>query len=63
MDRQKLIEAGKIWQVYTDNEHDNILFEGNKTKCREYIRIHYGMRQWRIGKIRLGKLIFEPTQF
>lgn len=58
MNRQQLIERGKIWQVYPDGEPDNILFEGNKTAAKNYIsKYHY--RQYKKGIIRLAQIIWE----
>ena len=57
--RQKLIDAGKIWQVYNDREPDDILFEGCKTKCFGYVKLHYGLRAYKSGAIRVGQVIYE----
>ena len=61
MNRSELIEKGKIWQVYPDNDKDNILFEGNKTNCKNYIKTNGLARQVKTGVIRLGQLIWEET--
>ena len=58
--RQKLIDAGKIWQVYTNSQPDTILCEGFKTKCFDYIRLHFGLRAYKKGTIRLAQVIYEP---
>ena len=57
--RQKHIDAGKVWQIYTDAEPDTILFEGCKTRCFAYVRLHYGMRAYKSGSIRVGQVIYE----
>ena len=58
--RQKLIDAGKIWQVYNDREPDYILFEGCKTKSLDHVRVNYDMRSYNSGVIRIAQLIYEP---
>lgn len=59
LDRQKRIEAGKIWQVYPDKETENILFEGSQSACRTFIKSNSVSRDYKKGKIRLAKIIFE----
>ena len=57
--RAELINAGKIYQVYSDENPDNIYFEGNKTACLKYIKETFGMKMWRKGRVRIGKIIWE----
>lgn len=59
MNRAEQIKKGKIWQVYTDESPDAILFEGNKTNCFKYIREEWGMRFYKNGIIRCGQVIWE----
>lgn len=58
-DQRKIdIEAGKIFQVYPDNEKDDILFEGSRRQCNNFVRINCPNAYLK-GKIRIGKLIYE----
>lgn len=57
--RTEQIHKGKIWQVYLDSAPDNLLFEGNKTKCFDYIKVNFGMRAYKKGTVRIGQVIFE----
>lgn len=59
MTRDKKIASGKVWQVYPNKDLDNVLFEGSRTACQKFIRANC-RSAWRIGAIRLGKLIYEP---
>lgn len=40
---------------------DDIVFEGTKTKCLEYVRKHFGMRKYKNGYVRVAKLIWEDS--
>ncbi len=57
--RQELIDSGKIWQVYYDVDHGGILYEGNKTSCKKYIKDNKLNKKLKSGFIRLGKVIME----
>lgn len=59
MTRQQLIDKGKIWQVYNDGEPDNVLFEGNKTKCLQFIKENNFGYYYKKGKIRIAQVIWE----
>ncbi len=59
MTREQKIQKGKIWQVYWDKNSDNIIFEDCKTRCFEFVKRTFGMRQYKGGKIRVGQLIWE----
>lgn len=59
--RQKLIEQGKLWQVYPEGDSDNILFEGSRTACMKYIRQNCP-NAWRKNEVRLGKVIREAPE-
>ena len=59
--RQKLIEQGKLWQVYPEGDSDNILFEGSRTACMKYIRQNCPLA-WRKNEVRLGKVIWEAPE-
>ncbi len=59
--RQKLIEQGKLWQVYPEGDSDNILFEGSRTACMKHIRQNCP-NAWRKNEVRLGKVIWEAPQ-
>jgi hypothetical protein len=59
MTRFEKIDAGKIWHVYKDGDIDNILFEGCRSKCLAFINEHFGMRSYKNGIVRLGKIIWE----
>jgi hypothetical protein len=61
MNRQQLIDKGKIWQIYHDGKPDTILCEGNKTKCQNFLRINSLLGEYKKGRIRLAKLIYEPA--
>ncbi len=58
--RAELIKAGKLHQVY-ENGAENVLFEGNLTKCRAFVKEKFGWRFYKTGKIRIGQLIWEET--
>jgi hypothetical protein len=60
--RTELIDAGKVWQVYNASDPDNILFEGVKTHCQNFIRINNLTRSYKRGEIRMGKLIYEQDK-
>ena len=57
--REQKISRGMIWQVYHPLTPDNILFEGSKRACMNFIRKVYGMRAFKKGNIQLGQLIHE----
>jgi hypothetical protein len=59
MTRQEKIAKGKLWQVYTNEKPNNILFEGCKTKCLTFIKDHFGIKMYKRGLVRIGQLIFE----
>lgn len=59
--RQNMIAAGKLWQVYPDLDRENILFEGPKTKCLDYIKVKFSMKAYKNGQIRLAKVIWEKS--
>lgn len=59
MTRQELIQKGNIWQVYPDGQHDTILFEGSRSKCKLFISKN-GPSAYKLGHIRLAKIIYEP---
>ena len=59
--RQRLIDRGKLWQVYPDGSPDDVLFEGNKTQCKQYIWQEQLQGQWRRGSIRMGQVIWEAS--
>lgn len=61
MTREQKIEAGKIWQVYPDKDHGNVLFEGSHSKCKTYIAENCP-RAYKKGEIRIGKLIYETNK-
>ena len=60
--RQELIDAGKIWQVYPSHDNDIILFEGNKTAVKRYIKNNNLEKAYKTGMVRMGKLIWEKTE-
>lgn len=57
--RSKLINKGKVNQVYFDAEPDNILCEGNITKCRNFITEKRWWRLYKKGLVRIGEVIWE----
>jgi len=60
--RLQMLNTGKLWQV--DNKiNGEILCEGSKTKCVQWLRATGNYRDWKRGKnsLSLGKLIFENT--
>lgn len=59
MNRSERIEKGLIWQVYEDATPEVIVFEGTKTACQNFIKLHGLQRQYKRGVIRLAKLILE----
>ena len=62
MTRQEQIAKNQIWQVYPDKDPDNILFEGRKTNCFNFVREKFGMKNYRNGKIRIANLIWEKDE-
>lgn len=58
VDREKLIDAGKVWQVYDKTTPDNVLFEGSKSACEKWANNNFPV-QYKYGTIRIGKLIYE----
>lgn len=57
--RKFLLENGMLWQVYLPKTPDDILFEGQKSNCMNFIRENYGLSKWKRGEIRIGNLILE----
>ena len=57
--RQDKINKGKLWQVYPDNDADEIMCEGSKSFCMKYIKENGLMRQYKRGAYRVGKLLWE----
>jgi hypothetical protein len=60
-DRQQLIDSGKVWQVYPEGQTENILFEGTKTACKEYLSKHNLNRSYKKGLTRLAQVIWEAN--
>jgi len=58
MNRQ-LIEQGKIYQVYPDDDKENILYEGTRAKCLDFIKAFGFQYRYKKGLIRIAKLIYE----
>lgn len=61
MTRQEQIAKNQIWQVYPDEDYDNILFEGRKTKCMAFLKENH-WRSYKNGTIRLAKVIWEKDE-
>lgn len=58
--RQQLINEGKLYQVAFDSEPDNVLLEGLRSECMTFIK-HRWPGYYKSGKVRLGKIIYEPA--
>lgn len=58
MSRTDKISKGKIFQVYWDANPDYILFEGGRSKCLEWLKIHH-WTDYRENRIRIGQLLWE----
>ncbi|MDO8611108.1 MAG: hypothetical protein Q7R95_11335 [bacterium] len=56
--RAQKIKLGKIWQVYPDSNGDDVKFEGSKSACIKYLKENKLWRSYKIGKYRVGQLIF-----
>lgn len=64
MTRAALIDAGKVWTVsntITGTDTEVVLFETySRARCLAYLKVHNLTRQYKAGKIRIGKIIWEP---
>lgn len=61
MTRQQQIDKGKIWQVHFDGKEE-VLFEGTKTACMRYLREKGWISDYKRGRVRLGKVIWENLE-
>lgn len=61
MNQQTKIDAGKIWQVYPDGQPENILFEGTKTGCKNWLKVNGRIRDYKKGSVRLAQVIWEAV--
>jgi hypothetical protein len=59
--RNRKIGAGKLWQISTGYDPEEVVFEGSKTRCLAWLSTRNELRKWRRGKsaYRLGQLIWE----
>lgn len=58
----KLINKGKIWRVYHDENPDEIWHQGTKTSCKNYIKANLLEGHVKRGTVRLAQLLWENNE-